>query len=173
MSEGRTCAGSEMSKATPGISQAVAETLQHRGHPEAPGRKLHHDRLGGGEAIDIGFEPGPVRGNVVIAPPRLFGEHGIEQFGVEVEQIDLVAGRLEPLESRRADRAVEALPERMAIDVKNAHAGCFRVGAGWSKQRIMARIAPWRESRLHRSRAITTRRTQAGRRRIPAHAPDG
>src|SRR4030081_3291936 len=73
-----------------------------------------------------GFRPGPFG-----------GENGIKTLRIEVEQIRRVPRLLQSCQCFSADRGMEAVVERMAIDVQHAHHGSIfaklRILPGLSK----------------------------------------
>ena len=57
----------------------------------------------------------------MVVPAAIGGQDRIETLGIEIEQIDLVAGFRLPGQGFLADGGMKAVVERMAIDIKHAH----------------------------------------------------
>jgi hypothetical protein len=67
------------------------------------------------------LQTSPVAALVVVMPPALLRQDGVEAFGVEIEQVDLMAGFFQPGERSDANPRVKALGQRVAIEVENPH----------------------------------------------------
>jgi hypothetical protein len=60
----------------------------------------------------------------VIIAAALGGQDGIETLGIEIEQIDLMAGFRKSGESLLSDGGVKTVVKWMAVDIQHAHRWC-------------------------------------------------
>src|SRR5579859_542446 len=108
-------------KRNAGTKHAVEPAFEHRRRPERPGRKLHHQRIGGHQPIGIGLIVEAIALGVVIIPTALCRKYRIEILGIEIEQIDRMTSLRKASQRLFPDSGVKTVVERMAIDIEHAH----------------------------------------------------
>ena len=115
--------------------QAIKKSLEHRRQAERPSWKLRDKRLRGAQPRHIGLDTLLIARCVVIVLARVGPQNRVEALRVEIEQVNLVPGRLQARQRLVANGRVKTVHQRMAIQIQYPHArgAKVRILPGFSK----------------------------------------
>ena len=101
---------------------ALEISLHDRGQAVEPDGKHEHERFGGSEALNVGFDLARIGVRIDVAKESLPRHYGIELLRIEVEIVDAMPARAQDLDDARVQRGYETRFQGVSEDNKNSQA---------------------------------------------------